>query len=104
VCNNRSIPDTYCDNLIEEGILNPDYLKENLQNHTNFLNENLAALESHTPSPSYLKDQWSEITVPEESITTWDTGIDISLLKYIGMRTVDYPEHFVRHKDSQCQQ
>jgi hypothetical protein len=27
--------------------------------------------------------------------TQWNTGIDGNLLKYIGMKSVDVPEHFV---------
>lgn len=77
----KSIPDTYCDKLINEGLLEASALKEIIDNHTAFLNEELKSAENYQPPRFYLNDKWSNIVQAGEVITEWDTGLDVPLLK-----------------------
>ncbi len=92
----RSIPDTYCDNLINKGVLKDSVLKQHLSSHDKLLNDHLNQLETYVPQPSYLQKQWNGLIQAQEEITTWDTGVDIPLLQYIGVKSVQYPNDFVR--------
>jgi len=70
-------------------------LKSSLEEHSKTLTENLNNVESYTPPKTYLTSQWAKMKQSEEAITTWDTGVDIPLLQYIGMKSVEFPENFV---------
>lgn len=61
----------------------------------NFLNSELAATDSYKPEAYYFKKQWSHIQQASSDVTTWDTGVDYSLLRYIGERSVTTPKDFV---------
>jgi len=93
----RSIPDQYCEGLVKQGILSPAQLKEVIEKHTALLTEELSKADNFVPPHFYLKKQWSGIQQAGHVITEWDTGLDISLLKFIGSKSVQHPENFVRH-------
>ena len=93
----RSTPDTYSEKLIENGILSTETLKNSIQDHTDMPSDHLKQIETFIPPKSYLQAQWSNMIQPGEVITTWDTGIDTSLLKYIGAKSVEFPSDFVRY-------
>lgn len=63
--------------------------------HFNFLNSELTATDSYQPEAYYFKKQWSHIQQASGNVTTWDTGIDYSLLRYIGEKSVSIPKDFV---------
>ncbi len=45
---------------------------------------------------TYLTKKWSHMTVPSEtSVSDWTTGCDTGLLKFIGNKSVTYPQDFV---------
>lgn len=96
ISSRKSIPDVYCDALAKEGVLSQERLNKELSEHTELLNQNLSQLETYAPPKSYLEGRWSDLIQPGEVITTWDTGIDVPLLQYIGMKSVEVPEDFVR--------
>lgn len=95
--NRKSIPDIYAENLIAQGLLQEAHLKETITQHTAYLNDELKKADSYQPPHFYLQDKWSEITQAEQAITEWDTGVDLSLLKYIGQKSVTCPENFNVH-------
>lgn len=70
-------------------------LKDHLASHNQRLNEHLDQLETYVPEPSYLQKQWDGLIQAKEEITTWDTGVDIPFLQYIGVKSVEYPKDFV---------
>jgi probable 2-oxoglutarate dehydrogenase E1 component DHKTD1 len=46
--------------------------------------------------PFHLLKQWSGLVQASDTeVTTWDTGVDIGLLKFVGARSVDLPADFV---------
>lgn len=63
--------------------------------HWDFLNSELAATDSYQPEAYYFQKQWSHIKQASGNVTTWDTGVDYSLLRYIGEKSVSVPKDFV---------
>jgi hypothetical protein len=43
----------------------------------------------------YFKKQWEGLTQAEDTVTTWDTGIHLDLLTFIGSKSVKFPKDFV---------
>ncbi|OXA42749.1 hypothetical protein Fcan01_22563 [Folsomia candida] len=97
ISSRKSIPDAYCENLISTGVLTDSILKDHLSSHNNLLNDNFEQIETHEPQKSYLQAQWNGLIQAQEEITTWDTGVDIPLLQYIGVKSVHYPTDFNVH-------
>ncbi|RZC41620.1 2-oxoglutarate dehydrogenase E1 component DHKTD1 -like protein, mitochondrial, partial [Asbolus verrucosus] len=92
-----TVPDQYAKKLIEEGVLTEAHKEEILKDHTKWLNEHLRAVDNYEPEDVYFKNQWEGFCQAEELVTTWDTGIHLDLLTYIGSKSVKYPEHFNIH-------
>jgi probable 2-oxoglutarate dehydrogenase E1 component DHKTD1 len=44
---------------------------------------------------SFLKKHWAGIHQADAAITVWDTGVDSDILRYVGEKSVTYPEDFV---------
>lgn len=66
-----------------------------MKQHVTFLNSELAATDSYQPEAYYFKKQWSHIQQASSDVTTWDTGVDYNLLRFIGEKSVSYPQDFV---------
>ncbi|XP_014680768.1 PREDICTED: probable 2-oxoglutarate dehydrogenase E1 component DHKTD1, mitochondrial [Priapulus caudatus] len=47
---------------------------------------------------THLEKQWAGMVQAPHEILTWDTGINMDLLRYIGAKSVQYPKDFVIHK------
>ncbi|EFA05916.2 probable 2-oxoglutarate dehydrogenase E1 component DHKTD1 homolog, mitochondrial [Tribolium castaneum] len=92
-----TVPDQYTKKLIDEGILNEEEKNTIIKEHTKWLNEHLKAVDSYKPDDVYFKKQWEGFSQADEAITTWDTGIHLDLLTYIGSKSVQFPEHFNVH-------
>lgn len=43
-----------------------------------------------------MERQWSGMIQAKSTRSEWNTGLDAKLLKYIGMKSVEIPEEFVR--------
>lgn len=91
----KSIPDTYADRLVEEKVVGRDDVKKISENYFKHLNSELETSKFYQPEPYYYKKQWKGIEQASSSLTTWDTGIDYSILHHIGIQSVSYPDNFV---------
>lgn len=91
----RSIPDLYSEKILSENVTTKEHLDGIVKNHFDFLNSELAATDSYEPVAYYFQKQWSGIQQASSNITTWDTGIDYNLLRYIGEKSVYFPDDFV---------
>lgn len=70
-----------------------EHLDGIVKGHFSFLNSELT--DSYQPEAYYFKKQWSHIQQASGNVTTWDTGVDYSLLRYIGEKSVTTPKDFV---------
>jgi hypothetical protein len=44
---------------------------------------------------NFLRKHWAGIHQADAAITVWDTGADLDLLRYVGEKSVTYPQDFV---------
>ncbi|CAB0042891.1 unnamed protein product [Trichogramma brassicae] len=98
IINNRpSIPDRYVKRLIESKVLSDEEATEMVREHTSKLNEGLKRADDYVPEDTSFRGRWSKLKRAGASVTTWDTGVDLDLLRYIGKKSVEYPETFGIH-------
>uniref|UniRef100_A0A1L8E1X1 Putative 2-oxoglutarate dehydrogenase e1 subunit n=1 Tax=Nyssomyia neivai TaxID=330878 RepID=A0A1L8E1X1_9DIPT len=96
--NRLSVPDKYTNYLISENEMTLDEVNKIAKGHANYLTSELNQLGTYEPDMWYFKKQWSGMQQAGSEITTWDTGLDYSLLGYIGVKSVEYPENFAIHQ------
>lgn len=93
----KTVPDSYCDKLICRNLVTSQDVENLKKEYYEKLNADLKN-ENFIPEESYFKNQWSEMTQGGQNLTTWDTGMDQNILRYIGIKTVEYPDTFNIHK------
>lgn len=92
----KSVPDMYADRLIKENVICEKDVERCCENHRQFLNDELhRATKTYKPDEYYYRRQWKDFKPASSSITTWDTGMDYSILHYVGIQSVSYPQQFV---------
>ncbi|EDV52980.1 probable 2-oxoglutarate dehydrogenase E1 component DHKTD1 homolog, mitochondrial [Drosophila erecta] len=92
------VPDVYAQQLAKEQVLPESKAKEIREEFMKYLGEELALAPTYQPPPSYFESQWKELQLaPSKELTYWDTGLDYSLLHYIGQQSVTFPEDFNVH-------
>ncbi|XP_053174624.1 2-oxoadipate dehydrogenase complex component E1 [Scomber japonicus] len=93
----KSVPDSYSDQLISEGLMTEAERDEIKSKHYSLLNEKLANMTLYSPPPTNLQGRWGDLVEPQARVTTWDTGVPIPLLQFVGAKSVDIPEHIQMH-------
>ena len=93
----RSVPDLYSDQLVDQGVVTREEVSEAVSGHMAMLNDNFKAIDSYQPKRSNLSGSWSSMSEPSGNISDWDTGVEADVLKYVGSKSVQYPESFNVH-------
>ncbi|PIK44087.1 putative 2-oxoglutarate dehydrogenase E1 component DHKTD1, mitochondrial-like [Apostichopus japonicus] len=93
----KSVPDRYSDKLVREGHMTEDELHTATTDHYNWLSNCLKDAETQEPEAFHLQGRWAGLHPPPKFRTSWNTGVDTQLLQYIGIKSVNYPEHFHPH-------
>ncbi|XP_031631638.1 probable 2-oxoglutarate dehydrogenase E1 component DHKTD1 homolog, mitochondrial [Contarinia nasturtii] len=93
----KSVPDSYADRLIQENVVTDGDVKRCIDNYRGYLNDELDKAISYKPKSYYYQKQWEDMKPASSSITTWDTGMDYSILHYVGIQSVSYPKQFTIH-------
>ncbi|KAJ8384333.1 hypothetical protein AAFF_G00205860 [Aldrovandia affinis] len=93
----KSIPDSYADLLISEGLMTEAERSEIKSSRYGMLNERLANMTLYSPPPTNLQGRWGDLAEPQARVTTWDTGVPAPLLQFVGARSVDIPEEIQLH-------
>ncbi|XP_013778792.1 probable 2-oxoglutarate dehydrogenase E1 component DHKTD1, mitochondrial [Limulus polyphemus] len=93
----HSVPDGYAQRLVDEGVWTREDVKQILDEHSSSLNENLKQVDSYKPIAKHLKRQWTGLVQPSSSVTSWDTGVPVDLLKFVGAKSVQVPDDFNLH-------
>ncbi|PSN50780.1 putative 2-oxoglutarate dehydrogenase E1 component DHKTD1 [Blattella germanica] len=93
----RTVPDLYLDAVIEEGVMTKDEANKIVSEHTEWLNNILKHIDTYTPPETFLRKHWAGIHQADAAITTWDTGVDLNLLRYVGEKSVTFPDDFNIH-------
>ncbi|XP_054712034.1 2-oxoadipate dehydrogenase complex component E1-like isoform X2 [Uloborus diversus] len=92
-----SVPDMYSKKLIDEGILMKEELNDMISNHQSMLSENLKLTETYKTKLSSLQRNNDPANPLKQMISKWDTGVPVDLLRYIGAKSVQFPDNFVIH-------
>ncbi|XP_005993893.1 2-oxoadipate dehydrogenase complex component E1 isoform X1 [Latimeria chalumnae] len=93
----KSIPDLYSDGLIAEGLMTEQEVSEIKTSWYSKLNNHLSDMTLYSPPSTNLQAHWSELVEPSARITTWDTGMPVDLLKFVGAKSVEVPEEVKMH-------
>lgn len=93
----KSIPDTYAEHLTAAGLMTEAEVSEIKTTYYSKLNDHLANMSSYSPPPTNLQAHWKGFVEPSAKITTWDTGMPVPLLQFIGVKSVEVPEELQMH-------
>ncbi|NWH79908.1 DHTK1 dehydrogenase, partial [Piaya cayana] len=93
----KSIPDTYAEHLIAAGLMTEAEVSEIKTTYYAKLNDHLANMTLYSPPPTNLQAHWKGFVEPSAKITTWDTGMPVPLLQFIGVKSVEVPEELQMH-------
>ncbi|XP_066240913.1 2-oxoadipate dehydrogenase complex component E1 isoform X2 [Saccopteryx leptura] len=93
----KSIPDTYAEHLIANGLMTQEEVSEIKASYYAKLNEHLTKVADYSPPATHLQAHWQGLAQPEARITTWDTGVPLDLLRFIGGKSVQVPEELQMH-------
>ncbi|XP_029009614.2 2-oxoadipate dehydrogenase complex component E1 [Betta splendens] len=93
----KSIPDSYSDQLISEGLMTEAERDDIKSKYYGSLNDKLANMTLYSPPPTNLQGRWGGLAEPQDSVTTWDTGVPVPLLQFVGAKSVDIPEQIQLH-------
>lgn len=61
------------------------------------LNDKLSGMTLYSPPPTNLQGRWGDLVEPQARVTTWDTGVPVQLLQFVGAKSVDIPEQICLH-------
>ncbi|PVD25710.1 hypothetical protein C0Q70_13370 [Pomacea canaliculata] len=93
-----SIPDGYAQQIVSEGLCDRSMLDASVHEWNKELLNNLSQVDSYVPQAQHLKKQWSGLEQASgHTVTTWDTGIDVNVLKFVGVKSVAAPTDFTIH-------
>lgn len=75
-------------------------VKEIKSKYTDHLNEQLEKVNDYKVENNLLLDQWSKCKFPKNgAIEEWNTGINASVLRYVGFLSMNIPKSFGLHKN-----
>ncbi|KAI8505674.1 putative 2-oxoglutarate dehydrogenase E1 component DHKTD1, mitochondrial, partial [Branchiostoma belcheri] len=93
----KSVPDVYAEQLVNDGLLTKEDVAKISADCMAKLGDHFSKLESFPPQARHLQKQWTGLVQASSQITTWDTGVDANLLKYVGAKSVEVPSDLAVH-------
>lgn len=61
------------------------------------LSDCLANMTFFSPPPTNLQGRWGNLIEPQNKVSVWDTGVAVTLLQYVGAKSVEIPEEIQVH-------
>ena len=93
-----SVPDAYVEELKSSNIMKTEEAAKIIHDHNELLNEHFKKTDTYQPQQQNLKSNWKNMVQPSNAVTVWDTGLPADILKYVGARSVKYPDDFNLHQ------
>ncbi|XP_065339741.1 probable 2-oxoglutarate dehydrogenase E1 component DHKTD1 homolog, mitochondrial [Cloeon dipterum] len=93
----RSVPDLYVEKLEESGLFSAEEASGVSKKYYDWLNNQLKLADNYEPQASFLTGPWSHVCQADAAVTTWDTGVSTNLLKFVGHKSVSFPQDFEIH-------
>lgn len=103
IINSReTVPNMYKKVLIDEKLTSAGSVEQETQNFESWLSQALSKVETDNykfeKKNSYLNKQWSEMKLSSNNEkSTWNTGCNLDLLKFVGVKSVSYPQELSIH-------
>ncbi|XP_043274432.1 probable 2-oxoglutarate dehydrogenase E1 component DHKTD1, mitochondrial isoform X2 [Venturia canescens] len=95
--NRKSIPDVYRENLESSGVLKKEDSELLVEKHTGWLADSLRQVDGYIPQPSYFTHRWMGIEQAPAAVTTWDTGVNLDLLRFVTNKSVNLKNDLTIH-------
>lgn len=92
IANRSSVPDKYRDSLVSSGLADGAGLSAVPEAYLEQLNHCFKESATYTPPATHLKGRWEGMQSASNQITVWDTGCPLELLRYVGAKSVAFPE------------
>ncbi|XP_063466167.1 2-oxoadipate dehydrogenase complex component E1 isoform X2 [Symphalangus syndactylus] len=93
----KSIPDTYAEHLIAGGLMTQEEVSEIKSSYYAKLNDHLNNMAHYSPPALNLQAHWQGLAQPEARITTWNTGVPLDLLRFVGVKSVEVQRELQMH-------
>ncbi|XP_049578320.1 2-oxoadipate dehydrogenase complex component E1 [Syngnathus scovelli] len=93
----KSVPDSYSDRLVSEGLMTEAERGRIKTDYYGSLNDKLANVDAYAPPAGNLRGRWGHLAEPQARLSSWDTGVPLELLRYVGAKSVEIPEHVRLH-------
>ncbi|XP_057340582.1 probable 2-oxoglutarate dehydrogenase E1 component DHKTD1 homolog, mitochondrial [Microplitis mediator] len=84
----KSVPDQYQEQLETLNVIKNEECETIKTKHTSWLNDALKQTDNFVPQPTYFTHRWSGFTQAKSTLTSWDTGVDLDLLRFIIRKSV----------------
>lgn len=95
----RSVPDRYLDTLVKSNIFTLEEAKRTIDDHSAWLNQALKQVDAYVPEPACFEGFWKGMQQAEASVTQWDTGVDLGLLRFVAEKSVRVDDDSVRSEN-----
>ncbi|XP_069551299.1 2-oxoadipate dehydrogenase complex component E1 [Brachyistius frenatus] len=93
----KSVPDSFSEQLISEGLMTEAERDQIKSKYYGMLNDKLSNMTLYSPPATNLQGRWGDLVEPQAKVTTWDTGVPVPLLQFVGAKSVDIPEQLQLH-------
>ncbi|KAM6154805.1 2-oxoadipate dehydrogenase complex component E1 [Erethizon dorsatum] len=93
----KSIPDTYAEHLIASGLMTEEEVSQIKASYYAKLNDHLTNTAHYSPPATNLQAHWQGLAQPAACVTTWNTGVPLDLLRFIGAKSVEVPGELQVH-------
>ncbi|XP_008552671.1 probable 2-oxoglutarate dehydrogenase E1 component DHKTD1 homolog, mitochondrial [Microplitis demolitor] len=84
----KSVPDQYQEQLETLNVIKKEECETIKTKHTSWLNDALKQTDNFVPQPTYFTHRWSGFSQAKSTLTSWDTGVDLDLLRFIIRKSV----------------
>lgn len=91
----RSVPDQYQEQLETLNVIKKEECETIKTKHTSWLNDALKQTDNFVPQPTYFTHRWSGFSQAKSTLTSWDTGVDLDLLRFIIRKSVTLKDDVV---------
>ncbi|HML93214.1 2-oxoglutarate dehydrogenase E1 component [Methyloceanibacter sp.] len=93
------VVEIYADRLVKEGVLTKDEIDRLQADFRDFLEEEFLAGETYRPNRAdWLDGRWSGIGFAEEGARRGHTGVDLDVLREVGLKLTEIPPTLTPHK------
>lgn len=93
----RTVPDLYAEQLVNDAIITTEEKGLIVQSYMDELNHLLKDCNNSTNYYSVFEKNWQGYSQAKKEVSTWNTGVDVNLLSYIGSKSVAVPQNFKIH-------